>query len=148
MWYTAIMRITPVYIFLPWFSQHIKITPNMFMAACILTCGEIRHQKDTCRLYFEGKVTFPDCLRAFSCLDENVSGTNEVHFPQLVMADVVDKDTMKNYHIASEKINPEASRYPYCIVWTPIPVLSWVIADHCAGPHSIKPRDEVTALLA
>ncbi|TDH04351.1 hypothetical protein EPR50_G00152000 [Perca flavescens] len=42
------------------------------------------------------------------------------------MADVVEKDTMKNYHIASEKINPEASRYPYCIVWTPIPVLSWL----------------------
>lgn len=44
-----------------------------------------------------------------------------------MMADVVEKDTMKNYHIASEKINPETSRYPYCIVWTPIPVLSWVI---------------------
>lgn len=50
--------------------------------------------------------------------------TNEVQFPQLVMADVVDKDSMKNYSIASEKINPGASRYPYCIVWTPIPVLS------------------------
>ncbi|KAA8586242.1 hypothetical protein FQN60_007811 [Etheostoma spectabile] len=43
------------------------------------------------------------------------------------MADVVEKDTMKNYHIASEKINPAASRYPYCIVWTPIPVLSWLL---------------------
>ncbi|XP_045913951.1 transmembrane protein 222 isoform X2 [Micropterus dolomieu] len=43
------------------------------------------------------------------------------------MADVVvDKDTMKNYHTASEKINPATSRYPYCIVWTPIPVLSWL----------------------
>lgn len=49
------------------------------------------------------------------------------------MADVVDKDTMKNYHIASEKINPETSRYPYCIVWTPIPVLSWVTAVHSAS---------------
>lgn len=56
------------------------------------------------------------------------SGTNEVHNPQLVMADI-DKESMKNYHIASEKINPEASRYPYCIVWTPIPVLSWVSAS-------------------
>uniref|UniRef100_A0A3Q3WMQ4 Uncharacterized protein n=1 Tax=Mola mola TaxID=94237 RepID=A0A3Q3WMQ4_MOLML len=34
---------------------------------------------------------------------------------------------MKNYHIASGKINLEASRYPYCIVWTPIPVLSWLL---------------------
>ncbi|XP_061753378.1 transmembrane protein 222 isoform X1 [Nerophis ophidion] len=42
------------------------------------------------------------------------------------MADVNEKETMKNYHIASEKINPEACRYPHCIVWTPIPVLSWL----------------------
>lgn len=61
----------------------------------------------------------------FGLLDAAVNGTNEVHFPQLAMADVVvDKDTMKNYHTASEKINPATSRYPYCIVWTPIPVLS------------------------
>lgn len=50
------------------------------------------------------------------------------------MADV-EKESMKNYHIASEKINPEASRYPYCIVWTPIPVLSWVIAFWLNAPE-------------
>uniref|UniRef100_A0AAR2KSU6 Transmembrane protein 222a n=1 Tax=Pygocentrus nattereri TaxID=42514 RepID=A0AAR2KSU6_PYGNA len=33
---------------------------------------------------------------------------------------------MKNYQIAEEKIDPNSSRYPYCIVWTPIPVLSWL----------------------
>lgn len=66
----------------------------------------------------------PVFFRVVSVLDAAVSGTNEVHFPQLVMADVVEKETMTNYRIASEKINPEASRYPYCIVWTPIPVLS------------------------
>ncbi|KAM4629903.1 transmembrane protein 222 isoform 2-T2 [Polymixia lowei] len=43
------------------------------------------------------------------------------------MADVGDIDTMKNYHIAFEKIDPDISRYPYCIVWTPIPVLSWLL---------------------
>lgn len=42
------------------------------------------------------------------------------------MADVGENDTMKNYQLASAKINPETSRYPHCIVWTPIPVLSWV----------------------
>ncbi|KAM9824743.1 transmembrane protein 222 [Neosynchiropus ocellatus] len=43
------------------------------------------------------------------------------------MADDVERDAMKkNFHIASEKINPAASRYPHCIVWTPIPVLSWL----------------------
>uniref|UniRef100_A0A8C2B3Y5 Transmembrane protein 222b n=1 Tax=Cyprinus carpio TaxID=7962 RepID=A0A8C2B3Y5_CYPCA len=33
---------------------------------------------------------------------------------------------MKNYNIAFERIDPSISRYPYCIVWTPIPVLSWL----------------------
>ncbi|KAK5911595.1 hypothetical protein CgunFtcFv8_005756 [Champsocephalus gunnari] len=42
------------------------------------------------------------------------------------MADVVEKESMKNYQIASEKINTEAGRFPYCVVWTPIPVLSWL----------------------
>ena len=69
-------------------------------------------------------LVFPVVFGVCRGLDTAVSGTNEVHFPQLVMADVVEKDTMRNYHIASEKMNPEASRYPYCIVWTPIPVLS------------------------
>lgn len=27
----------------------------------------------------------------------------------------------------SSIINPQRSRFPYCIVWTPIPVLTWVI---------------------
>lgn len=52
------------------------------------------------------------------------SGTNEVHFSLLVMADVDEIDTTKNYNIAVERIDPITSRYPYCIVWTPIPVLS------------------------
>uniref|UniRef100_A0A8K9Y860 Transmembrane protein 222b n=1 Tax=Oncorhynchus mykiss TaxID=8022 RepID=A0A8K9Y860_ONCMY len=43
------------------------------------------------------------------------------------MAGVVEIDTMKNYHIAFERIDPDTSRYPYCIVWTPIPVLSWLL---------------------
>ncbi|XP_037548741.1 transmembrane protein 222 [Nematolebias whitei] len=42
------------------------------------------------------------------------------------MADVVENDSMKNYKIASEKISPEACRYPFCVVWTPIPFLSWL----------------------
>lgn len=56
------------------------------------------------------------------------------------MADVVDKDSMKNYSIASEKINPATSRYPYCIVWTPIPVLSWVFASDVNQRSSINPE--------
>ncbi|XP_061616765.1 transmembrane protein 222 [Phyllopteryx taeniolatus] len=43
------------------------------------------------------------------------------------MADLAEKkENMKNYHIASENINPLAARFPHCIVWTPIPVLSWL----------------------
>ncbi len=52
------------------------------------------------------------------------SGTNEANFLQLVMADAVEIETMKNYNIAFERIDPSINRYPYCIVWTPIPVLS------------------------
>lgn len=69
------------------------------------------------------------------------------------MADV-DKDSMKNYHIASEKINPDASRYPYCIVWTPIPVLSWVTrlplwkAAFKAKPPNIKRASDSSISLA
>lgn len=61
------------------------------------------------------------------------SGTNEVYFSQLLMADDVETDAMKNYNIAFERIDPSASRYPYCIVWTPIPVLSWVIPASSVG---------------
>ncbi|KAJ8340798.1 hypothetical protein SKAU_G00330890 [Synaphobranchus kaupii] len=43
------------------------------------------------------------------------------------MADVVEIDTMMNYHGSFDKIDPDMSRYPYCIVWTPIPVLSWLL---------------------
>ncbi|KTF77219.1 hypothetical protein cypCar_00043561 [Cyprinus carpio] len=42
------------------------------------------------------------------------------------MADAVEIETMKNYNLAFERIDPSISRYPYCIVWTPIPVLSWL----------------------
>jgi len=62
--------------------------------------------------------------RVGSALQLPGSGTNEVHFSQLVMADAVELETMKNYNIAFERIDPSISRYPYCIVWTPIPVLS------------------------
>jgi len=42
------------------------------------------------------------------------------------MADVTEIDTMKHFHGGFEKIDKEMSRYPHCIVWTPIPVLTWV----------------------
>ncbi|XP_077446752.1 transmembrane protein 222b [Stigmatopora argus] len=42
------------------------------------------------------------------------------------MADSTEKESAKNYQIASERINPIAGRFPHCIVWTPIPVLSWL----------------------
>lgn len=89
------------------------------MGFSFLEC--IRNKKE--KINFNLKL-FPVLVRGLCYIDAAASGANEVHFPQLVMADVVDKDSMRNYHIASEKINPDASRYPYCIVWTPIPVLS------------------------
>uniref|UniRef100_A0A9J8C877 Transmembrane protein 222a n=1 Tax=Cyprinus carpio carpio TaxID=630221 RepID=A0A9J8C877_CYPCA len=43
------------------------------------------------------------------------------------MADVTEIDTMKHYHGGFEKIDKEMCRYPHCIVWTPIPVLTWFL---------------------
>ncbi|KAJ8373237.1 hypothetical protein AAFF_G00267290 [Aldrovandia affinis] len=43
------------------------------------------------------------------------------------MADVVEVDGMMSYRGGFEKIDPNMSRYPYCVVWTPIPVLSWLL---------------------
>ncbi|XP_016114808.1 transmembrane protein 222-like isoform X1 [Sinocyclocheilus grahami] len=43
------------------------------------------------------------------------------------MADVTEIDTMKHFHGGFEKIDKEMSRYPHCIVWTPIPVLTWFL---------------------
>uniref|UniRef100_A0A3B1J5V4 Transmembrane protein 222a n=1 Tax=Astyanax mexicanus TaxID=7994 RepID=A0A3B1J5V4_ASTMX len=47
-----------------------------------------------------------------------------------VMADVSSVNNMKNYqnlHSNIERIDREQSRYPYCIVWTPIPGLTWFL---------------------
>uniref|UniRef100_A0AAY4BGP7 Transmembrane protein 222b n=2 Tax=Denticeps clupeoides TaxID=299321 RepID=A0AAY4BGP7_9TELE len=47
---------------------------------------------------------------------------------QPAMADVAEPDAgSRNYQIALERIDPGTSRYPYCIVWTPIPVLTWLL---------------------
>lgn len=41
-----------------------------------------------------------------------------------VMADVCETDVMMNYHGDFVKSDRKSPRYPYCIVWTPIPILS------------------------
>lgn len=43
---------------------------------------------------------------------------------QAVMADVCETDVMMNYHGDFVKSDRKSPRYPYCIVWTPIPILS------------------------
>ncbi|KAF3839964.1 hypothetical protein F7725_018681 [Dissostichus mawsoni] len=43
-----------------------------------------------------------------------------------VMAEVDETDIMMNYHGDFLKGDKKNNRYPYCIVWTPIPILSWV----------------------
>lgn len=55
---------------------------------------------------------------------EVVPAEEKFRFVFPVMADVVEIESVKNYQIAFEKIDLNTSRYPYCIVWTPIPVLS------------------------
>ncbi|XP_008321680.1 transmembrane protein 222 [Cynoglossus semilaevis] len=43
------------------------------------------------------------------------------------MADVDDVDVMMNYHGDFLKGDRKNARYPFCIVWTPIPFLSWLL---------------------
>ncbi|XP_070768640.1 transmembrane protein 222-like [Enoplosus armatus] len=43
------------------------------------------------------------------------------------MAEVDGTDVIMNYHGDFLKSDRKNSRYPYCIVWTPIPILSWVL---------------------
>ncbi|KAM8869544.1 transmembrane protein 222-like isoform 2-T2 [Spinachia spinachia] len=43
------------------------------------------------------------------------------------MAEVDETEIIMNYHGDFSKLDQKASRYPYCIVWTPIPILSWVL---------------------
>ncbi|XP_067094593.1 transmembrane protein 222-like [Osmerus mordax] len=43
------------------------------------------------------------------------------------MAEADETDMMMNYHGGFEKMDKKNCRYPYCIVWTPIPILSWVL---------------------
>jgi len=38
---------------------------------------------------------------------------------------VVDAGSSAN--AASDKIDPDISRYPHCIVWTPIPLITWIL---------------------
>ena len=43
------------------------------------------------------------------------------------MDDKLDENTM-DHEESYPRIDVPRSRYPYCIVWTPIPVLTWVVA--------------------
>uniref|UniRef100_A0A6Q2Y4E7 Transmembrane protein 222a n=1 Tax=Esox lucius TaxID=8010 RepID=A0A6Q2Y4E7_ESOLU len=43
---------------------------------------------------------------------------------KLVMAESDEINIMINYNGGFEKIDRKNSRYPYCIVWTPIPILT------------------------
>lgn len=130
--YIAYIHITwcpdpPIHILLNDFYTHIyvyscQICPHTIVSTCSL---DITVDK-VCGLQWPQGPRKRDA-RVASALQLPGSGTNEVHFSQLVMADAVEIETMKNYNIAFERIDPSISRYPYCIVWTPIPVLSWVI---------------------
>ncbi|XP_042280754.1 transmembrane protein 222-like isoform X2 [Thunnus maccoyii] len=43
------------------------------------------------------------------------------------MAEADDTDMMMNYNADFLKSDRKNSRYPFCVVWTPIPILSWVL---------------------
>ncbi|MCJ8750315.1 hypothetical protein PDJAM_G00261640 [Pangasius djambal] len=62
------------------------------------------------------------CACAVSAPRRDVTGVS-------VMAGVSEAalDTMKSFQSGYEKIDRELSRYPFCIVWTPIPGLTWFL---------------------
>ncbi|KAM6967744.1 transmembrane protein 222-like [Aplochiton taeniatus] len=43
------------------------------------------------------------------------------------MAETDEIDIIMNFQGGFEKVDFKHSRYPYCIVWTPIPILSWLL---------------------
>ncbi|XP_043940335.1 transmembrane protein 222 isoform X2 [Protopterus annectens] len=45
--------------------------------------------------------------------------------PAMATAEV-EEGKMKHFNGGMEKLDVERSRFPYCIVWTPIPVLTWL----------------------
>lgn len=55
-----------------------------------------------------------------------VSAPRHCHLlsPLAVMAEADDIDMMMSYHGDFLKSDRKSSRYPYCVVWTPIPILS------------------------
>uniref|UniRef100_A0A8C4T813 Transmembrane protein 222b n=2 Tax=Erpetoichthys calabaricus TaxID=27687 RepID=A0A8C4T813_ERPCA len=66
-------------------------------------------------------------IKAPPSQEERVGLDPELRPTRSVMAEVVSADAnMKQFNSGFERMDVERSRFPYCIVWTPIPVLSWL----------------------
>lgn len=46
-----------------------------------------------------------------------------------------DTDFEENKYIIRRKVDKENHRYPFCIVWTPLPLISWILP--CIGHTGI-----------
>lgn len=61
-------------------------------------------------------------------LNQPLLGTNS--YSQINTTDttqvIVDKPT-KQRNKEKATINPELARFPFCIVWTPLPLISWLL---------------------
>ncbi len=51
--------------------------------------------------------------------------TNYTSSTEITPKDII--SCSKSQSISSQKINPTINRFPYCIVWTPIPLLTYII---------------------
>ena len=54
-----------------------------------------------------------------------VEADNSIYFPQLTLQ--VNDENEKDLTDSKIKIDHIQQRYPYCIVWTPLPFLTWLI---------------------
>ncbi len=65
----------------------------------------------------DNKINDSDLNKQFSSFSNKSYKTDS--FKQITL------NTDENEPILKQNIDIEQNRYPYCIIWTPIPVLSW-----------------------
>lgn len=63
----------------------------------------------------------------------------------LAMDDKLEENTM-DHEDSYPRIDVPRSRYPYCIVWTPIPVLTWVVVTTLSFGLKFFNRNDILAM--
>ena len=58
---------------------------------------------------------------------QNKDEINKIKQDEEINKDLITLNSNTQLNINTKKINPQKNRYPYCIVWTPIPFLTYLI---------------------